>query len=73
MCMVYYFRLTILKMSVNKVDLSVLPAEIRRVIFSHPVNECSKRNKKFKQELQLTWFSRCFERALSCNNIYKSR
>ena len=61
MCMVYYFRLTILKLSVNKVDLSVLLAEIRRVIFFHLVNECSRRNKKFKQELQLTWFSRCLK------------
>ena len=59
-------------MSNEQMDLSVPPAEIRSMIYSHLVNISSRRNKKFKQELQLTWFNRCFERALSCDNIYQS-
>ena len=59
-------------MSEQQVDLSVLPAEIRNMIYSHLVYISLRRNKKFKQELQLTWFNRCFERALSCDNIYQS-
>ena len=59
-------------MSDAQMDLSVLPVEIRNMIYSHLVNISSRRNKKFKQELQLTWFNRCFERALSYNNIHQS-
>ena len=52
-------------MSDEQMDLSVLPAEIRSMIYSHLVYISSRRNKKFTQELQLTWFNMCFERALS--------
>ena len=57
-------------MSEQQVDLSVLLVEIRNMIYSHLVNVCSRRTKTFKQELQLTWFSRCFARAPSYNNIH---
>ena len=38
-------------MSEQQVDLSVLPVEIRNMIYSHLVYISSRRIKKFKQEL----------------------
>ena len=54
--------------------MSVLLAEIRSMIYSRlvTVTKCSSRNKTFKQELQLLWFHRCFQRVLSCYNIHQS-
>ena len=58
-------------MSEELVDLGVLPTEIRSIIYSRLVN-ISRKSKKFRDELQLTWFNMCFQRALSCNNFYQS-
>ncbi|MES9994412.1 MAG: hypothetical protein ABW098_20875 [Candidatus Thiodiazotropha sp.] len=57
-------------MSEETVNLGVLPTEIRSIIYSRLVN-FSRKSKKFRDELQLTWFNFRLQRALSYRNDYQ--